>query len=266
VSHGAETTGGDPPGVDLLLSSGFLAFARHAGVLAAIDGHGVRVNAVVGTSSGALVGALWAAGMSAAEITDALAAHPPWRFLRPVWDPWRGLFVLGPLQRWVADRLPATFAELPRPFAAGVVGPDGVPRLLTEGPLPAAVVASCAIPWLFQPIAHGGTLWRDGGVADRLMFAPWEAWRGRRRVLVHLVKRTGGVDSPVPLDGLPVIRTPRSGASFFSLGNVPEAVGVAERLAAEVIREFGLGDARFPSASGRGGQGGIAAEAGRAPG
>ena len=227
-------------GVDLLLSSGFLAFARHAGVLAAIDAHRVRVDAVVGTSSGALVGALWCAGMSPDAIGAALADRPPWRFLRPAWNPWRGLFSLDPLLDWVRARLPERFDQLPRPFAAGVVGQDGVPRLLTEGDLPAAVVASCAIPWLFQPVSTGGLSWQDGGVADRLMFSPWEAWRGRRPVLVHLVKRTGGADSPVSLDGLPVIRTPRSGASFFSLGDVAGSIDLARSLAEAVIHQHAL--------------------------
>ena len=136
-----------------------------------------------------------------------------------------------------------------------------MPRLLTEGDLPSAVVASCAIPWLFQPISHGGVAWQDGGVADRLMFEPWQSWRGDQPVLVHLVKRTGGVDSPVPLDGLPVIRTPQSGASFFSLGDVPAAVALAQGLATAVIAEHGLGDGRVPAALGRGGQGAIAGSA-----
>lgn len=243
------------PGVDLLLSSGFLAFARHAGVLAAIDAQGVPVNAVVGTSSGALVGALWCAGMTPQAIGAALAEHPPWRFLRPTWTPWRGVFSLSPLLAWVRERLPGRFDQLPRPFAAGVVGVDGVPRLLTEGDLPSAVVASCAIPFLFQPITAGGVAWQDGGVADRLMFAPWEAWRGRRRVLVHLVKRTGGVDSPVPLDGLPVVRTPRSGASFFSLGDVAGSIALARSLAEAVIAEHALGGLRPAEGAARAGGG-----------
>ena len=49
-------------GFDLVLSSGFLAFARHVGVLRAVERSGQDVTGVCRTSSGALVGALWAAG------------------------------------------------------------------------------------------------------------------------------------------------------------------------------------------------------------
>ena len=38
-----------------------------------------------------------------------------------------------------------------------------------------------------------------------------------------------------PLDGLPVIRTPRSGASFFSLGDVAGGIAVARSLAEPVV-------------------------------
>ena len=62
---------------DLLLSSGFLAFGRQAGFLAAVEEVGLEVGAVQGTSSGALAGSLWAAGVPAAEIFVELTARSP---------------------------------------------------------------------------------------------------------------------------------------------------------------------------------------------
>ena len=49
-------------GYDIVLSSGFLAFAAHAGFLAAVEDVGIKVRGVMGTSSGAITGALYAAG------------------------------------------------------------------------------------------------------------------------------------------------------------------------------------------------------------
>lgn len=226
-------------GHDLLLSSGFLAFARHVGALAAIEDAGVRVEAVVGTSSGALIGALWASGMSASAIGAALAEKPPYAFFSMQPRLWEGALSLAPLLRWLTDRLPATFAELPRPFAAGVIGPGRVPQLLTQGDLPRAVVASCAIPGVFLPIDIEGVRYRDGGVADRLMFEPWAAWRGRRPVIAHVVDRSAGHDPNVDLVGVTVLRSPKSGASFFSLGDVAEGVAVSRRAAAGVLAGLG---------------------------
>ena len=48
--------------MDVILSSGFLAFARHIGVFDAIEECDIEVDAICGTSSGSMVGALYAAG------------------------------------------------------------------------------------------------------------------------------------------------------------------------------------------------------------
>jgi len=220
--------------MDLLLSSGFLAFARHAGFLAAIEDARVPVGAVVGTSSGALVGALWASGMPAREVAALVARTRPWDLVALHPRPWRGLLSLDPLRAWLMLRLPATFDALSRPFAVGVSARvDGAARafLLREGPLVEAVVASCAIPGLFvSPLAGPHGVWRDGGAADRVGFAGWRAWRGERPVIVHEVARSAGRDVALP-DHVPVVRTPRSGASLWSLGDVEGQVEEARRVA-----------------------------------
>lgn len=209
---------------DLLLSSGFLAFARHVGVLRGIEEVGVPIDAIVGTSSGALIGALWAAGMPATQIATWIGARRPLAFMTPHLRPWDGVFHLQPLLDWLGDHLPARFEDLPRPFAAGVIGPGRVPRLLVAGPLVPAVAASCAIPYLFRPVEHEGVRYQDGGVADRLMLGPWRAWRGQRSALAHIIDRTAGVDTTADLTGVRVLRSPRSGATFWSLGDVAAAV------------------------------------------
>lgn len=224
---------------DLLLSSGFLAFARHAGVLHAIEEEGLEIDAIVGTSSGALVGALWASGMSAAQIAAQIAAKRPLSLMSAHLLPWRGLFRLDPLIAWLAQHLPARIEDLPRPFAVGVIDADKRPLLLRSGPLPEAVAASCAIPHVFRAVEIEGTPYADGGFADRLMFGPWRQWRGERPVLAHLVDRSKGVDPSEDLSQIPLIRTPRSGASFFSLGDVAAQVEEARLRARERLRAEG---------------------------
>ncbi len=221
---------------DLLLSSGFLAFARHAGVLQAIEQEGLEIDAVVGTSSGALVGALWAAGMRAEEIADQVAARRPLSLMSLHLAPWQGLFRLDPLVAWLSQHLPQNIEDLPRPFAVGVVDGQRRARLLTAGPLAPAVAASCAIPHVFRPVRVGDETFADGGFADRLMFGPWRAWRGERAVLAHLVDRSKGVDPTEDLSAIPLIRTPRSGASFLSLGDVRAQVEEARLRAVERLR------------------------------
>lgn len=53
---------------DLVLSSGFLAFASHSGFLKAVNEAEVNVGGVMGTSAGALSGSLYSAGYSPKKV------------------------------------------------------------------------------------------------------------------------------------------------------------------------------------------------------
>ncbi len=205
--------------VDLVLSSGFLAFARHAGFLAAVEDAALEVDALCGTSSGALAAAMRAADHSAAAIVAELSSQRPIALLRPHLAVWRGALSLRAFVEHLRTILPPRFEDLAHPLALGVRAPDGQPRLLTSGPLPEAVAASCAIPWLFAPVRHEGTAYHDGGTVDRTALAGFRAWRGPRPTVLHLVERTAGRDVDDDLSAVAVVRTPRSGASFFSLGD-----------------------------------------------
>ncbi len=207
--------------IDLVLSSGFLAFARQAGFLTAVEESGLQVDGVCGTSSGALAGALWAAGMPAAQIADELSARAPIRLFRPSWTPWRGLMSLDHVQSLLREWLPATFADLDRPFGVGVRCPDGRADVICSGSLPEAVAASCAIPGVFTPVIVDGIQLQDGGVVDRTGLDAWRVHRGQRPTVLHLVERSGGgtePQGPMPAE-VCVVRTPRSGARFWDLGD-----------------------------------------------
>lgn len=228
---------------DLVLSSGLLAFARHLGVLRAIErkqAQGLlQIDAVCGTSSGALMGALWAAGLTTAQLEAELAGKRPMQLLTPHWPPWRGAFSLEPLLAYVRQRLPATFADLPMPLAVGVIDEAGQHRLLSDGPLAEAVVASCAMPKVFAQIRVAGVPYADGGAADRLALGPWRQWRPGRQAIAHQVARTAGVDQPADLHGITLIQTPRSGANFLSLGDFAGQLAEAEQLAWQGLAALG---------------------------
>lgn len=201
---------------DLLLSSGFLAFARHIGVLRALEKSELSIKGVCGTSSGALVGALWCAGMSADDIATELSKQRPLSLLRLHGRIWRGAISLSGLQERLDTLLPPTFEDLDRPFAVGVAGPKGH-RLLSTGPLAGAVTASCAIPGVFAPVRLEGKTWWDGAAVDRIAVEPWRAMRGETSLIVHMVARSRGAASAADLSGATVIHSDRSRASFLSL-------------------------------------------------
>ncbi len=221
---------------DLVLSSGFLAFGAQAGFLAGVEHSGVEVDGVCGTSSGALAGALWAAGHSAKDIFALLTDRPPFAKLGLHLRPWRGLFSMAPvieeLKRW----LPPRIEDLPRPFAAGAMDNLGRGVLLRKGPLPASVAASCAVPWLFAPVVVSGCALADGGAVDRTGLRPWRALRGPQPTLLHLVQRSLGAKEELIDENVIVVRSQRSNAQLWSLGPVGERFESARAAAMEALR------------------------------
>jgi len=219
---------------DLVLSSGFLAFARQAGFLKAIEQCEVPFGGVVGTSSGALAGSLWLAGMDADQVADELSRDRPLSRCTPHWRPWRGLFTMSGVIERLSQLMPATFEELGRPFGVGVMTLTGQHKLITSGPLPTAVAASMAIPRLFEPVVLDGVACADGAFVDRTAHTAWEGHRGGVDTIVHLVESSGKTNPVGPLGERPVVRTPRSGAHLWSLGDFPGQLEEA-RVAAHAV-------------------------------
>jgi NTE family protein len=228
-------------GIDLVLSSGFLAFARQAGFLRAVEAAGLEVDAVCGTSSGALAGAMWVAGTPASSIATRLSEKMPLRSVRPHLRPWRGALSMSAVIAQLRTWLPPRFEDLPLPFAVGVRAPDGSAQLIRSGPLPEAVAASCAIPGVFAPVMVGDVPYQDGGVVDRTGLEAWSSLRGERRTLVHLVEPTSdgaepSIEQPARIC---VVRTPRSGARFWDLGDFEGQREEARVLTAAAIEGWG---------------------------
>jgi NTE family protein len=206
---------------DVVLSSGFLAFAAHCGFLAALEDARVPVDGVCGTSSGALCGALWLAGMPAAEILRVTTARAPLSWVRWHHRPWAGIFRLDPMLEELGRHLPATFAELRAPLAVGVVH-AGAHLLLDAGALVPAVAGSCAVPTLFAPVSSHGRVLVDGAARDRFGWAAWRGLRGDRETLVHAIDSTsdrfgGGLAGEPAFGGAVVVRSPRSGGTLWRL-------------------------------------------------
>lgn len=87
------------------------------------------------------------------QVAAALSEKPPIQFLKPCLEPWRGglLSLEGVVER-LRELLPPTFEGLERDFAVGVVTADGTHVLIDQGPLPEAVAASAAIPFIFSNV------------------------------------------------------------------------------------------------------------------
>ncbi|MFO8074310.1 MAG: patatin-like phospholipase family protein [Polyangia bacterium] len=226
--------------VGLALASGFFGFYHHAGVLLALDELGVRPARVAGNSAGALVGSLYAAGLAPAEIRDLLLSVRRGDFWDPGWPLGKTGFGLLAGHRFaatLAEALPVhSFDRCRAPFAAGVYDlDDGRVRHLDDGPLIPAVLASCAVPYLFSPVEIDGRRYWDGGFGEKTPLVPFLTSRDVDAVVVsYLPPRTGG-------------KSEKSGWRRFvpSLSSLAASIPELERVerdreSARLLRENGI--------------------------
>jgi NTE family protein len=164
--------------VAFVLSGGASLGAVEVGMLAALRERGIRPDVIVGTSVGALNGA-WLAGHPDAPIEDLATI---WRGLHrsdvfPA-DPRRGLMAFAGLRQSLFDESPlreliqrhTTFDRLEdAPVALHVVAVEvltGRDVLLSSGPAVESVLASAALPAVFDTVEIDGVPYMDGGVGN----------------------------------------------------------------------------------------------------
>jgi NTE family protein len=157
-----------PPRLGLALGGGAARGFAHIGVLQVLDENGLKPDLIVGTSAGSLVAALYAAGISGADI-GALAQGLDEGLLTDWSFPGRGGVIRGEaLARWVRQHTGGrTIEQLPLPL--GIVATDldnGQPVLFRRGDPGLAVRASSAVPAVFQPVRISGREYVDGGLVS----------------------------------------------------------------------------------------------------
>jgi NTE family protein len=156
-----------PERVALVLSGGGARGFAHIGVLQALEARNVPIDAVAGTSMGAILGALVAAGKGADEIY-ALAEKLGWRDVIDV-SLQAGLLKGDKLRSFLAAQLPERFGDLKLPLAVTTTDLEsGEEHVILDGPLVDAVRASSSYPGAFEPVAIEGRTLADGGIVNNL--------------------------------------------------------------------------------------------------
>ena len=156
-----------PPRIALVLGGGAAKGFAHIGVIKALESHGIVPDMVIGTSSGSLVGALYASGYggfdlqrTALQLDDTIIAD--WSL------PDRGFIKGEALQNFVNQAVQnRPMEKLNKPFA--VVATDlqsGEPVVFRTGNTGMAVRASSSVPGVFQPVTISGREYVDGGLVS----------------------------------------------------------------------------------------------------
>jgi NTE family protein len=172
-----------PRHVGLALGGGAARGLAHIGVLEVLEEAGIPIHLVAGCSSGAIVGALYAAGIPARQMHE-LVRDIRWTTVSKLsLLPRRltlnltlkalplGLLDLDKLIEWLQTAMEGItfFDQLRKPFAA--VATDiatGALVIMNDGEIGPAVRASCSVPGVFTPFRRGERMLVDGGVLANL--------------------------------------------------------------------------------------------------
>lgn len=155
--------------IGLVLSGGGARGVAHIGVLKALEEMGVKFDMVSGTSAGAIVGALYAYGYKPDEIFTLIKTLSIFKSLRPAWT-WSGLLRMDGLQELLLKNMPENKFEklkLPLTVAATEIRKGRI-EYFDKGELVPAILSSCSIPAVFNPMSFNGGLYVDGGLFDNL--------------------------------------------------------------------------------------------------
>jgi len=162
------------PRIALALSSGAAKGLAHIGVIQVLEENGIEIDAVAGTSIGAYVGSLYAAGWNGQELEELAleleTSRDLYQLVDPVFPPRRG-FLHG---RKIADRLRRSLSnrcieDLPKPLRIVATELHTFrEHVFSEGDIVDAVWASIAIPGICVPVELGGTEFVDGAVSNPL--------------------------------------------------------------------------------------------------
>lgn len=161
-------------GVSLVLGSGGARGHAHIGVIRAIEERGLKIKNVAGTSMGAVIGGIYAAG--------ALDAYKEWAYRLDLPDVvklldfsfrgavFKGDRVFDALSELIGHR---QIEELPVGFVAVATDIDSQREVwLNDGPLFTAIQASSAVPGVFAPVRRNGRTLVDGGLVNPIPIAP----------------------------------------------------------------------------------------------
>lgn len=151
--------------VGLALGGGFAKGYAHIGVIKTLEKNNIPIHYIAGTSIGAIIGSLYASGLSVEEITR-IASDINMDELVDFKKPNKGLICGDKIEKELKFLLKnKKFKDMKIPFAAVAINlTDKKEKVFTEGDVAKAVHASVSYPGMFKPTLIGGKEYVDGGV------------------------------------------------------------------------------------------------------
>ena len=195
----------DPSRTAVVLGSSFLGVYAHAGFLNGLERAGVVAGRIAGASAGALAGAMYACGLRGGALREAaldkrlrrsfVDAGVCYRLPGVLSSLWAsGLFsgskTVARLNELLGRR---DLAGLETPLDIAVTNADASTlEIRRRGPLADLVMASCAVPMLFQIQKVEGKCYLDGGIAGELPFEHLLEDKSIELLILHRIRHEAG--------------------------------------------------------------------------
>jgi NTE family protein len=242
---------GDDGTLGLTLSGGGAYGAAHVGVLQELRERGIHPGIVAGTSSGALVGAAYAAGVSQEAIERAARAFRWSSIARMSLTPRLSLLDSGALTDAIHRTLgdDPLIEDLPRRF--GAVATDLRTRravVIDRGPLNVALRATIAVPGLLSPVRRDRQVLMDGGMVDNVPVSATRHLGATTIIVVRLhakwenVRMMRVVSDTAELEQDPsviLVQPEMEGLAQWSMADVPRLIAEGRRAAREALDAAG---------------------------
>lgn len=193
----------------MVFSSGFFGFFAHAGFLRALRERGIEVAGYGGASSGAIVAAMAACGMSDGAVRKILFGvrkddfwdpDPPHQLIRRALKLFKGStgYLRGEGFARLLRQIPLRRIEdCPVPLLISATNlTHRRQALFTKGDLIKALCASGSVPLLFKPVRMEGSLCVDGGLVNKAPLAGLADLVKPERLIVHLIPSADMVGAP----------------------------------------------------------------------
>lgn len=180
--------------VGLALGGGAARGMAHIGVLEILEKEGIPIDVIAGTSAGALIGALYANGMSGQQLKESVLGLD-WSHRAHLIDftlPRTGFIagekIVRELRKIMGGDI--NFNQLRKPFACvacDVISGEEV--VMTGGSVAEAVHASISIPLIFQAVKRKGRYLTDGGLVNQIPVSVVKAMGADFIIAVNVVPR-----------------------------------------------------------------------------
>lgn len=159
--------------IGIAFSGGAARATAHIGIIKALNECNIKIHHIAGTSGGAIIGSLFAAGLSVEEMT-AFVEEGSWQKIYRATLPIYGITKLDYLGELLGKYICSNkFEDLKTLLSVVATNlSTGEKAVFQSGDLYQSVMASSAIPIMFNPIIIGDEVYADGGMFDNMPVSP----------------------------------------------------------------------------------------------